>query len=79
MRLTSVGPIIASDAARKAELDKSLLERLFDIMRTDDPVNEYGVRKPSQSRSSRIFHNIPPFTHLVKVASSAFQLCPLVC
>jgi hypothetical protein len=67
----SVGPIVTSDAARAAELDVSLLERLF-----ERPI--YADNPQARSRMSRntLNHQNPtykPFTNLVKVRGSAYM------
>jgi hypothetical protein len=66
--LISVGPIVTSDAARAAELDVSLLERLF-----ERPI--YADNPQARSRMSRntLDHQnstYKPFTNLVKVRGS---------
>lgn len=59
LTIVSVGPIVTSDAARKAELDVSLLERLF-----DRPVySRYRNAVPQMSGSS-VYR---PFKNLVRV------------
>jgi hypothetical protein len=66
----SVGPIVTSDAARAAELDVSLLERLF-----ERPI--YADNPQARSRMSRNTLNqnptYKPFTNLVKVRGSAYM------
>jgi hypothetical protein len=61
--LTSlVGPIVASDEARSAELEVSLLERLF-----ERPL--YSTYAPEESLSP---HRPLPYTKLVKVSKISF-------
>ena len=62
-----VGPIVASDAARAAELDVSLLERLF-----ESPL--YSTHPKSEDESTtdyQRFNANVPCTNLVKVCGTA--------
>jgi hypothetical protein len=59
----TVGPIIASQAARTAELDISLLERLF-----NRPLYaEHPFARSKMHAGMRKVLDIRPFTNLVKV------------
>jgi len=65
-----VGPIVTSQAARSAELDVSLLERLFE---------RFLYAQHLQARSIAFTHspgrqnsNFTPFTNLVKVCDLRF-------
>lgn len=62
----SVGPIVASEPARAAELDVSLLERLF-----ERPL--YSAHRKDKNRSNTDYQmsNFLPFTNLVKVCGIA--------
>lgn len=60
-----VGPIVASEAARAAELDVSLLERLF-----ERPLYS-GHRKDRDGSTTDYQISDIPFTNLVKVCGKA--------
>jgi hypothetical protein len=62
----AVGPLVTSDAARDAELDVSLLQRLF-----DRPVYAIHAENPSAYTPSRF----RPYTNLVKVFRLFFFGC----
>lgn len=67
-----VGPIVASDEARSAEFEVSLLERLF-----ERPLYaQYAQQNGAQNRSSK---RLPPFISLVKVCiGPGLALCSVL-
>ena len=69
----TVGPLVASDEARAAELELSLLERLFqrELYSKFSTLNGPSYAKPKQTPSPRL----PPYTHLVKVRCICLLHC----
>ena len=60
----TVGPIVTSETARSAELDVSLLERLFERpLYAENP----HARSAAFTNSPRRQNSFTPFTNLVKV------------